>query len=43
MAYLANTTLHSGRQFGADADINRFMTMMPWAVAEEDLPTEEDE
>lgn len=36
-AYLANTTLHTGRQFGADASIAKFMEMMPWAVAEADL------
>jgi hypothetical protein len=37
VAYLANTILHDGRQFGSDTSIAKFMEMMPWAVAEADL------
>lgn len=41
-AYLANTIMHDGRQFGTDADVAKFMEMMPWAVAEADLQNEDD-
>lgn len=37
VAYLANSILHNGRQFGDDTSIAKFMEMMPWAVAEADL------
>lgn len=43
VAYIANTLLHSGKQFGTDADISKFMEMMPWAIAEADLHNEDDE
>ena len=43
VAYIANSILHSGRQFGADANIAKFMEMMPWAVAEADLQNMLDE